>query len=76
MIRCTVIKFAHIFEDRGKVKEILPKCKLPKDSYGYIRSALMDSRDNHVCAVLSNEKWIACFVPPEMLGNLFKEHDN
>lgn len=71
-----MIKFTCIFEDHGEVKGVLPKCKLSKDSYGYIRSALVDSCDNHVCAVLSSKKWVAYFVPLEMLGNLFKEHSS
>lgn len=76
MIRCAVIKFAYIFEDHGEVEKILPKCKLLKDAYGDIGSALVDSCDNHVCAVLSSEKWVACFVPLEMPGNLFREHSS
>lgn len=76
MIRYVVIKFAYIFEDSGEVKEVLPKLKLSKDSYGYIRSALVDSHDNHVCAVFNCKKWVACFVPLDMPGNLFREHGN
>ncbi len=69
-----MIKFAYIFEDCGEVKEVLPMCKLSKDLYGYLGSALVDSCDNHVCAVLNRKKWVACFVPLESLGNLFREH--
>lgn len=43
MIRCMMIKFTYIFKDRGEVEEILPKFQLPKNVYGYIGSALVDS---------------------------------
>lgn len=76
MIRCAVIKFAYIFKDHGEVKEILLKCELPKGAYGYIGSALVDSCNNHVCVVLGSEKWVACFVPPETPGDLFRGHSN
>ncbi len=69
-----MIKFAYIFKDRGEVEEILPKCQLSKDAYGYIGSALVDSCDNHVCAVLGSKKWVTCFVPHDTPSNLFRKH--
>lgn len=76
MIGCTVIKFAYIFEDCGEVKEILPKCQLLKNMYGYIGSALVDSYDNHVCTVLGGKERVTCFVPHAKPNNLFRKHDS
>lgn len=60
MIRCMVIKLEDVFEDRGEIKEILFEGKLSKDAYGYIKSALKDSCDNHVSVAPCCQKWVAC----------------
>lgn len=71
-----VIKLEDVFEDHGEIKEILSEGNLLKDAYGYIRSTLKDSYDNHVGAFLGCQKWVACFVPLNSPSDLFREHSS
>lgn len=71
-----VVNLEDVFNDCGKIKEILPEGKLSKDMYGYIRSALKDSCDNHVGAVLGCQEWVTCFMPLDLPNDLLRKHNN
>lgn len=69
-----MVELAYVFKDRGKVEEVLPKCQLSKNTYWYIRSALVDSHDNHVCTVFGSKESIMCLMPHDTPSNLFRKH--
>lgn len=69
-----MIKFAYVFEDHREVEKFLPKCQLLKNTYGYIGNALVDSYDNHICAVFGGKDWVTCFMPHDTPNNLFRNH--
>lgn len=69
-----MVKFAYVFENYWEVKEFLPTCQLMKNAYWYIGHALMDSCNDHICAVVGSKERLTCFVPYNAPSNLFGKY--
>lgn len=69
-----MIKFVYIFKNHGEVEEFLSKCQLLKSAYRYIESALVDSYNDHLCAVFSSKELVMYFVPDNAPSDLFRTY--
>lgn len=74
MIGCSMVKFAYVFKNCWEVEEELPECQLPKNMYWYIGSTLVDSYNDHVCAIVCSKERVACLMPNDMPGDLFRKY--